>query len=304
MKNRKGFTLIELLAVIVILAIIALIAVPQVLKILNQARISAAEDTTYGIYNATQDYISKVLLSNGGDYPNIDLTFTCDATSCKLDNYASLSSEYNLEETLDYKGTKAKEGKIKISSNGSNIIIENLKVNEFYCNHNGDRAKCSKNKSDSQTIALYGYSISDNGYDPNDPTTIRTIKPADKRVYLKYTLTNGEVAEGQVPDLCFYSDSIQKEEFCLHIKEFETSKQKMFNYFGYDENTWTKNPDSSYEYWEDPESSSFCKYSETEIDCGDELLFVQARHLGYVYMNDSVSSCYVNDDESIDCYID
>ena len=42
-KNRNGFTLIELLAVIVILAIITLIVVPQVIKILNKARLSSAE---------------------------------------------------------------------------------------------------------------------------------------------------------------------------------------------------------------------------------------------------------------------
>ena len=42
MKENKGFTLIELLSVIVILAVIALIAIPQVIKILNKARISAA----------------------------------------------------------------------------------------------------------------------------------------------------------------------------------------------------------------------------------------------------------------------
>ena len=47
--SKRGFTLIELLSVIVILAVIALIAIPQVIKILNKERISAAEDTTSGI---------------------------------------------------------------------------------------------------------------------------------------------------------------------------------------------------------------------------------------------------------------
>lgn len=54
MKENKGFTLIELLAVIVILAVIALIAIPQVIKILNKARISAAEDTTSGIVKSAE----------------------------------------------------------------------------------------------------------------------------------------------------------------------------------------------------------------------------------------------------------
>lgn len=41
-KNKKGFTLIELLAVIVILAILMVIAVPQILKVIDSSRSSAA----------------------------------------------------------------------------------------------------------------------------------------------------------------------------------------------------------------------------------------------------------------------
>ena len=144
MRKKDGFTLIELLAVIVILAIIALIAIPQVMKILNQARVSAAEDSTYGVYNATENYVSKAMLSNGGDFPSGELTFICDSTLCKLDNYSTLSGEYNLEETLDYKGKKTTEGIIRIKSNGTDIKIINLKVNEFYCNHDGEKASCGK----------------------------------------------------------------------------------------------------------------------------------------------------------------
>ena len=60
-KNlKKGFTLIELLAVIVILAIIALIAVPQVIKILNKARLSSAEDSAYGIVKSAEIYQQKI----------------------------------------------------------------------------------------------------------------------------------------------------------------------------------------------------------------------------------------------------
>ena len=62
--SKGGFTLIELLAVIVILAVIALIAIPQVIKILNKARISAAEDTTSGIVKSAENYVADFMLKN------------------------------------------------------------------------------------------------------------------------------------------------------------------------------------------------------------------------------------------------
>lgn len=49
---KKGFTLIELLAVIIILAIIALIATPVVLKVVDNAKISAFKNTAYGLVDA------------------------------------------------------------------------------------------------------------------------------------------------------------------------------------------------------------------------------------------------------------
>ena len=45
-------------------AIIALIAVPQVIKILNKARLSSAEDSTYGIVKSVENYITEFMLKN------------------------------------------------------------------------------------------------------------------------------------------------------------------------------------------------------------------------------------------------
>jgi len=194
MKKKNGFTLIELLAVIVILAIIALIAIPQVMKILNQARKSAAEDTTYGIYSATEDYVSKAMLSNGGDFPSGELTFTCDNTSCKLDNYASLTTNgFSLEETLDYKGAKVKGGKIKISNNGTDIVIENLKVNEFSCSYSNEKATCEKGESSSgeKIIGTLAANVHVGDYIEYDPTAGVLESEVDK--LLKYTSPVGEL---------------------------------------------------------------------------------------------------------------
>ena len=72
--NKKGFTLIELLAVIVILAVIALIAVPQILKVLNNARKSAAEDSVYGVAESAETYVADLLLDLE-KYNNISISF-------------------------------------------------------------------------------------------------------------------------------------------------------------------------------------------------------------------------------------
>ncbi len=143
MKKRNGFTLIELLAVIVILAIIALIVVPQVIKILNKARLSSAEDSTYGIVKSAENYITEFMLKNNGELPNMSLTFSCGNDGCSLNEIDKLSS-YNLTDLdkLNYKGTKATSGLVTIKENG-NIEVNNVIINGFTCNYPIDeKAKC------------------------------------------------------------------------------------------------------------------------------------------------------------------
>ena len=142
-SKRNGFTLIELLAVIVILAIIALIVVPQVIKILNKARLSSAEDSTYGIVKSAENYITEFMLKNNGELPNTNLTFSCGNDGCSLNEIDKLSS-YNLTDLdkLNYKGTKATSGLVTIKENG-NIEVNNVIINGFACNYPIDeKAKC------------------------------------------------------------------------------------------------------------------------------------------------------------------
>ena len=143
MKKSKGFTLIELLAVIVILAIIALIVVPQVIKILNKARLSSTEDSTYGIVKSAENYITEFMLKNNGELPNMSLTFSCGNDGCSLNEIDKLSS-YNLTDLdkLNYKGTKATSGLVTIKEN-ENIEVNNVTINGFTCNYPVDeKAKC------------------------------------------------------------------------------------------------------------------------------------------------------------------
>ena len=141
-NNKKGFTLIELLAVIVILAIIALIAVPQVLKILNQARRSAAEDSAYGILKSAESYVATYMIDNHGDW-NASLEFVCDGSTCE-----TKPTESGVKPViLDFKGSKPKEGKVVLDSEGQATITEDLLINGFYCKQTGDTVTCSTTKS-------------------------------------------------------------------------------------------------------------------------------------------------------------
>ena len=155
-KNEKAFTLIELLAVIVILAIIALIAVPQVLRIINQARRSAAEDSTYGVAETAQAYIADMMLANGADYPSIDVEFECNNDGCKLTDASktALTNEgLTYKETLDIKGKKPTAGTVRISNGGHIITAEGLKISGFTCSYDGEKANCGGSSSNSNTTA-------------------------------------------------------------------------------------------------------------------------------------------------------
>ena len=143
--SKRGFTLIELLSVIVILAVIALIAIPQVIKILNKARISAAEDTTSGIVKSAENYVADFMLKNKGIIPSGDLKFECSDNSCSMSQELLDSLvEYNLEwlDKLDIKGTIPKSGIVVIKNSGKQIVVSDLKINNFTCNNINGKSKC------------------------------------------------------------------------------------------------------------------------------------------------------------------
>ena len=154
MKNNKGFTLIELLAVIVILAIIALIVVPQVIKILNKARLSSAEDSTYGIVKSVDTYVANFMLKNDGSFPTGQMKFNCNSGGCKLDTNLTGYNLNGLEE-LNFKGSKPSDGEVIVSNNGQTIKVNNLKINGFICNYPNNDGKVScENSNQSLEISI------------------------------------------------------------------------------------------------------------------------------------------------------
>lgn len=152
-NNKKGFTLIELLAVIVILAIIALIAVPQVLKILNSARKSAAEDSAYGILKSAESYVATYMITNHGDW-NGTMYFKCDGSKCVEATKNETGDDKDAAsytvvttgnpEPLDFKGSKPKSGVVVLNSYGEASIIAPLEINGFTCEQtDNDTVTCS-----------------------------------------------------------------------------------------------------------------------------------------------------------------
>ena len=123
--KKKGFTLIELLAVIVILAIIALITVPVVIKIINNSKKGAAEDSTYGIIESAKLFWASKQYDFGKNYSLVE--FECDGTKvCSAKTPASFSGD------LDISGTKPTGGIIRIQ-NGE-VEVEDLEFGEYLCN--------------------------------------------------------------------------------------------------------------------------------------------------------------------------
>ena len=141
MKRKKGFTLIELLAVIVILAIIALITVPVVIKIINNAKKGAAEDSAYGVIESAKLFWASKQNDFGKNYATVE--FGC--TNAKV---CSVTSPAELTGTLDISGTKPTGGVITISN--GNVSITDLEFGEYKCNTNADyKVTCSISGSSS-----------------------------------------------------------------------------------------------------------------------------------------------------------
>ena len=170
MKKNKGFTLIELLAVIVILAIIALIAVPQVIKILNKARLSSAEDSTYGIVKSAESYVANFMLNNDGSMPSKNLEFECSNSGCVLKTTDLENYDLTDLNELNFKGVKPKSGTVTIEDNGQTIKASNLEINGFKCNYpnNEGKVSCEKgtNSDDNPQTKVYksGEAIELGGY--------------------------------------------------------------------------------------------------------------------------------------------
>ena len=286
--NKNAFTLIELLAIIVILAIIAVITVPIILNIIENSRRGAAKDSAYGY----KDSINKWYVSKLSENPNFNIT----------------DGEYKVGEL----GEKV-EGKVpgdnswfRISKNevtDACFQFDEYKV-EIKEGKVGDAEKGECTGSASSNVTQYGYKSYDmeNGKETEIMIGTSGYTVTGKTVYLKYPLTNGEVADGTVPEACLYSDT-DGGELCLKNNEYETSKQKILDYFGYDENTWTN---TSGPYWKNSTQTIGCGIDASYVSCGLSAVNAYANSGGGVDTNDGSRAiyCYVYVDGDAECIYD
>lgn len=271
MKNEKGFTLIELLAIIVILAIIAVITVPIILGIVDEAKMNSAKDSAYGYKEAVSTLYASKILSNPS-YSLEDRTYTVS----ELDT-AGLSISGAVPESNSW---------INIENN--QLVSACLQFGDYKVTivdgkvGNVEKGECFPLYG-YVTYLLYYYNSLANFY----PTPVSASRPAETTAYLRYALTDGEIAPETVPDACLYSD-VYGGELCLKNNEFEVTVRKIKDYFGYTttgDNAWVTYPGEP-DYWYDPNSYAHCHITATEIYCTTDTPGVSTEIVASAYSND------------------
>ena len=125
-----------------------------------------------------------------------------------------------------------------------------------------------------------------------------TTRPTTYNSYLKYPVQDKTYVG--VPQACFYDNGT---EFCLNNNEYETSKQRILNYFEYDETTWAQ--DSLHEEkWTHPTNSAiYCDINDSDVCCYGPAVFARAHSRGDVNVRDASARyyCYVRGNGSAAC---
>lgn len=129
MKENKGFTLIELLAVIVILAIIALIATPVIMKIINDSRQSAAEESAKLMVSQAELAYNAAYLACDGNAPAIsDILAKFEGDGVTINTTANTLKD-GLGTTCTLAGSNGSNLTISCVSSNSNQDFKNAIVN-------------------------------------------------------------------------------------------------------------------------------------------------------------------------------
>lgn len=293
-KKKNAFTLIELLAIIVILAIIAVITVPIILNIIENSRKGAATDSAYGYKDAVNKYYVTELANNR----QLQLEGTYIITDGVLDGNGISNKE------VPVSGEKPSSGYVIYSNN--TLTTGCLTIGDYKVTFT-DGSVSETIKGDCPLPYVYrAYYNEDNGESADDIDIVLS-RPEGEDAYLRYISTNGEVADGTVPEVCTYN-STYGGELCLKNNDYIGSKKKIIDYFKltYEVVGYSYSGNSQY-----TNVSCFVTEGMTNHDdnygilCYDSDVYVEADSTGTVRMADYNPSnliCDVNPDNSVSCY--
>lgn len=97
-KDNKGFSLVELIVVVLIMAIIAVALAPQVIKWVNNSRISADNNTKEAVVSAAQNCLSDETIYKNVKNATKDIVITVNNTGLTIadavDGYEAKFAEY------------------------------------------------------------------------------------------------------------------------------------------------------------------------------------------------------------------
>ena len=131
-KSNKGFTLIELLAVIVVLAVIALIATPIVLKLVDQARVGAAESSATAYVKAVENRVLATLVEDTGAVFCSEYTVAGKALTGVTDKCTG-ATETAKSLTVDVKGDLPTTGTVTITD--GEVTAATLTISGYTINY-------------------------------------------------------------------------------------------------------------------------------------------------------------------------
>jgi prepilin-type N-terminal cleavage/methylation domain-containing protein len=192
MNNKRGFTLVELLAVIVILAVILVIAIPNVIKVIDKAKLDTYKRNEDMLVSATQKYMA----SNGISL-NVGETTTI--------NYSQLQNDKLIDKITDQtsKG-ECSNSKIYVTKTSSGytykpgLVCDNyISLDTFNFITNGNFVGTTNWSGSGSTISAVDNKLMVTGTTSAGPAVIQytpiNVVPT-QQIYLnaKVTITNSE----------------------------------------------------------------------------------------------------------------
>ena len=301
MNNKKGFTLIELLAVIVILAIIALIAVPIVLNMISHARRSAARSAALGYVDAIEynngfanaemegytlitgtKNVSEINVKMKGKKPDSgSVTITNDG---KVESATLCINGYNVK----YTGKDAKvEGKCSSNDNSNNNQQTQVVYYTFGSEKKSEPDESWHNyvkeiqvpltketdeyefviQSDDVTMHSKDYGITFTSLTDCQSAVTQYGYDANSCVLL---VAAGSTYMGTLSGEVCINSSLGRECFS---NNYDEASEKIKEYFGFNENTWTKINENK---WVNSDETLSCYFESRITECSTSSFYVNA----------------------------